>query len=140
MTHAQLIFANSCLGVLSYQTTITALVMAGAFLSFLIEYLGNRFVSRHNRKSVQIKYDAMEPGEIGATIDGASLQNRASHNLAAVGHHGLTQPDIKLSVAVMKGGIISRSISKSFVILFSSNHLSHLSTQALASPSSSPVT
>ncbi|KAF4921914.1 Zinc transporter 3 [Colletotrichum viniferum] len=43
-THAQLMFANECLGELSYEGTTSAIVMAGIFISFLVEYLGKRLV------------------------------------------------------------------------------------------------
>lgn len=43
-THAQLMFSNECLGELEYEATTSAIVMAGLFLSFLVEYLGKRFV------------------------------------------------------------------------------------------------
>ncbi|KAF4809855.1 Zinc-regulated transporter 1 [Colletotrichum siamense] len=43
-THAQLMFANECLGELGYEGTTSAIVMAGIFLSFLVEYLGKRLV------------------------------------------------------------------------------------------------
>ncbi|OLN91612.1 Zinc transporter 3 [Colletotrichum chlorophyti] len=45
-THAQLMFGNSCLGGLGYEGTTSAIVMAGIFLSFLVEYLGKRMVMR----------------------------------------------------------------------------------------------
>ncbi|KAF4832823.1 Zinc transporter 3 [Colletotrichum tropicale] len=43
-THAQLMFANECLGELGYEGTTSAIVMAGIFISFLVEYLGKRLV------------------------------------------------------------------------------------------------
>ncbi|KAF6802175.1 ZIP zinc transporter [Colletotrichum musicola] len=43
-THAQLMFGNSCLGSLGYEGTTSAIVMAGIFLSFLVEYIGKRVV------------------------------------------------------------------------------------------------
>ncbi|KAL0932501.1 ZIP zinc transporter [Colletotrichum truncatum] len=43
-THAQLMFANPCLGELKYEATTSAVVMAGIFLSFLVEFVGRRFV------------------------------------------------------------------------------------------------
>ncbi|TEA22106.1 putative zinc transporter 8 [Colletotrichum sidae] len=43
-THAQLMFANECLGELGYEGTTSGIVMAGIFLSFLVEYIGKRFV------------------------------------------------------------------------------------------------
>ncbi|KAM0245455.1 hypothetical protein ACHAP5_005411 [Fusarium lateritium] len=43
-THAFLMFSNQCIGELGYEATTSALVMAGIFLSFLVEYIGNRIV------------------------------------------------------------------------------------------------
>ncbi|OHF04189.1 ZIP Zinc transporter [Colletotrichum orchidophilum] len=43
-THAQLMFTNECLGTLGYEGTTSAIVMAGIFLSFLVEYVGKRMV------------------------------------------------------------------------------------------------
>ncbi|WYZ33936.1 hypothetical protein EsH8_I_000212 [Colletotrichum jinshuiense] len=43
-THAQLMFGNECLGELGYEGTTSAIVMAGIFLSFLVEYVGKRMV------------------------------------------------------------------------------------------------
>ncbi|EHA55076.1 zinc/iron transporter [Pyricularia oryzae 70-15] len=43
-THAQLMFGNKCLGELGYEATTSAIVMAGIFLSFLVEYIGKRIV------------------------------------------------------------------------------------------------
>ncbi|KAK2035524.1 Zip-domain-containing protein [Colletotrichum zoysiae] len=43
-THAELMFGNECLGALGYEGTTSAIVMAGIFLSFLVEYVGKRVV------------------------------------------------------------------------------------------------
>ncbi|KAK1976024.1 ZIP zinc transporter [Colletotrichum cereale] len=45
-THAQLMFGNECLGALGYEGTTSAIVMAGIFLSFLVEYVGKRMVMK----------------------------------------------------------------------------------------------
>lgn len=37
-------FANQCLGELEYESTTSAILMAGLFLSFVIEYIGQRIV------------------------------------------------------------------------------------------------
>ncbi|KAK4039193.1 hypothetical protein C8A01DRAFT_47274 [Parachaetomium inaequale] len=50
-THAELMFGSECLGELQYEATTAAILMAGLFLSFLIEYLGYRFVERQARKA-----------------------------------------------------------------------------------------
>lgn len=43
-THASLMFGNKCLGDLGYEATTAAILMAGIFLSFLVEYIGQRIV------------------------------------------------------------------------------------------------
>ncbi|KLU86022.1 zinc/iron transporter [Magnaporthiopsis poae ATCC 64411] len=43
-THAQLMFANRCLGRLEYEGVTSAIVMAGIFVSFAVEYVGKRIV------------------------------------------------------------------------------------------------
>ncbi|CAZ81315.1 unnamed protein product [Tuber melanosporum] len=46
LTHAQLLFGSECVGDLGYESTATGIAMAGTFLSFLLEYLGTRFIAR----------------------------------------------------------------------------------------------
>lgn len=43
-------FGNECLGELEYEATAAAILMAGIFLSFLVEYLGIRLVQWHAAK------------------------------------------------------------------------------------------
>jgi zinc transporter 1/2/3 len=43
-------FGNECLGELQYEATTAAIVMAGLFLSFLVEYLGYRAVKWQARR------------------------------------------------------------------------------------------
>ncbi|KAK7431543.1 high-affinity Zn(2+) transporter zrt1 [Neonectria magnoliae] len=43
-THAFLMFSNECMGELTYEATTAAIVMAGIFLSFLVEFIGQRIV------------------------------------------------------------------------------------------------
>lgn len=49
-THAVLMFQNECLGELAYESTAAAILMAGLFLSFLVEYSGSRLVEWHQAK------------------------------------------------------------------------------------------
>jgi zinc transporter 1/2/3 len=44
-------FQNECLGELQYESTASAILMAGLFLSFLVEYLGSRLVQWHESKA-----------------------------------------------------------------------------------------
>ncbi|KAH6891046.1 hypothetical protein B0T10DRAFT_301216 [Thelonectria olida] len=48
-THASLMFGNECLGELGYEATTSAIVMAGIFLSFVVEYIGQRVVLSKNK-------------------------------------------------------------------------------------------
>ncbi|EMT68618.1 Zinc-regulated transporter 1 [Fusarium odoratissimum] len=53
-THAFLMFGNQCIGELGYEATTSALVMAGIFLSFLVEYIGNRIVLAKTKASANL--------------------------------------------------------------------------------------
>ncbi|KAF5682080.1 zinc transporter [Fusarium denticulatum] len=53
-THAFLMFGNQCIGELGYEATTSALVMAGIFLSFLVEYIGNRIVLAKTKASASL--------------------------------------------------------------------------------------
>ncbi|KAH6850108.1 hypothetical protein B0I37DRAFT_413531 [Chaetomium sp. MPI-CAGE-AT-0009] len=63
-THAELMFGNECLGELQYEATTAAILMAGLFISFLIEYLGYRFVKSQAKKSAAAQ--SMEGGAVPA--------------------------------------------------------------------------
>jgi len=45
-THAELMFNNECLGELHFEATTGAIFIAGAFISFLVDYLGHRYAHR----------------------------------------------------------------------------------------------
>ncbi|EKJ78673.1 hypothetical protein FPSE_01161 [Fusarium pseudograminearum CS3096] len=53
-THAFLMFSNQCIGDLGYEATTSALVMAGIFMSFLVEYIGNRIVLAKTKASADL--------------------------------------------------------------------------------------
>lgn len=50
-THASLMFGNKCIGDLGYEATTAAILMAGIFLSFFIEYIGQRIVLARTKSS-----------------------------------------------------------------------------------------
>lgn len=47
-------FGNKCLGDLGYESTTSAIVMAGLFLSFIIEYIGHRIVLAKTRSAAAL--------------------------------------------------------------------------------------
>ncbi len=51
MTHADLMLTNECLGEQKYEATTTALVMAGLFISFLVEYVTHRVAKSLHKRS-----------------------------------------------------------------------------------------
>lgn len=83
-THATLMFGNSCLTGLEYEATTSAIVMAGLFISFLIEV----FVSRALRSNQEKK---AEGGQLDASP--ADIAKAETGN-----------------VAIMEAGIIFHSI------------------------------
>lgn len=44
-------FGNKCLGELGYEGTTSAILMAGLFLSFLVEYIGHRIVQAKTKSA-----------------------------------------------------------------------------------------
>ncbi|EME89571.1 uncharacterized protein MYCFIDRAFT_160766 [Pseudocercospora fijiensis CIRAD86] len=110
-THAELMFSNECIGELGYEGTTSAIVMAGIFLSFLIDYCGHRYVAakeaRGNSDSAAvIDNNAADKG----SPSGASSDEAHRHMLLAVDHHHGGGANTKLSVSVMEAGILFHSI------------------------------
>ena len=78
-------FTNECVGDLGYEGTTSAVVMAGLFLSFLVEYIGSRIVVHKTRKMSTV-----------------SVEDRA---------RAVLQTEI-VSILVMEAGIIFHSLRK----------------------------
>lgn len=53
-THANMMFTNPCIGELEYEAVTSAIVMAGIFLSFLVEYIGQRIVQNKIRSEAAL--------------------------------------------------------------------------------------
>ncbi|ODQ66888.1 high-affinity zinc transport protein [Nadsonia fulvescens var. elongata DSM 6958] len=130
-THAALMWGNSCLGELGYESISTAITMAGLFLSFTIEYLGNRLLKWRQSKIVNGENDETHDHEKGKSGANESLSNNINDdassdlketlvsNSSPHSHengHGhvhdkhLINANDKLSVMVMEAGIVFHSI------------------------------
>ena len=83
-------FQNECLGELSYEATSAAIVMAGIFLSFLIEYAGIRLIQWHESKA-----------RAGSIEDADALAK----------HPGARTTDM-VNVSVLEAGVIFHSLRK----------------------------
>ncbi len=84
-------FENECLGELAYESTASAILMAGLFLSFFIEYAGNRLIQWHESKA-------------------------RSASVEAAGHsHGDASPAARtdmVNIAVLEAGVIFHSLRR----------------------------
>ena len=88
-THASLMFGNECLGELAYESTASAILMAGLFLSFLVEYIGNRVIQWH--------------------------ESKAQSHSAESGDHAHSSPAARtdmVNIAVLEAGVIFHSLRK----------------------------
>ncbi|KAK8084464.1 hypothetical protein PG997_005735 [Apiospora hydei] len=52
-THASLMFQNKCLGEIDYEATPAAILLAGVFVSFAVDFLSHRFFSRRQADEQQ---------------------------------------------------------------------------------------
>lgn len=102
-------FSNKCLGALEYEATTSAVVMAGIFLSFLVEYLGHRLIDSRATRSPQenTAYQTQQDDTDKGSRDGSSHQSRNA--FLAVDHHQ-GGPNNKITVVVMEVGILFHSI------------------------------
>lgn len=110
-------FANECLTTLIYESTATAIAMAGVFLCFLVEYLGYRLITRRQEETAS-KVDSEEQfseSQRGKTPTREISGITPNTTLAALGHnHGANiGPDNHFNVAIMESGIVFHSIRMS---------------------------
>ncbi|KAF1848755.1 Zip-domain-containing protein [Cucurbitaria berberidis CBS 394.84] len=116
-THAQLMFANECLGALEYEGTPAAIFMAGLFLSFLVDYLGARFVQWRQNKHVDASIEvpnASSDEKSGASSGSTTPPNEFNHDHGIPHVHGAvrtaTPMEEKINVMNLEAGIIFHSI------------------------------
>ncbi|KAF4981816.1 hypothetical protein FZEAL_2443 [Fusarium zealandicum] len=67
-THAFLMFGNECVGELQYEATTSAIVMAGLFLSFLVEYIGHRVVLAKTKASAGLSQSQKKSTFLSAEV------------------------------------------------------------------------
>lgn len=78
-------FGNECLGELEYEGTTAAILMAGLFISFLVEYIGQRIVLAKTRASAHLSPEEKAQAFLSAEV---------------------------VSILVMEAGIIFHSLRK----------------------------
>lgn len=124
LTHAQILFANPCIGELGYEATATAISMAGIFAAFLIEYVGDRVLQIRAKNKQTITTVGLEASEavVGKEDTGSNRSEPHVHNHVHTHSHGAHShgPVVndKLAVLVMEAGIIFHSIRKFYCFLY----------------------
>ncbi|KAI3403506.2 ZRT1 [Candida oxycetoniae] len=115
MTHAALVWANSCLHI-GYEAVGPAITIAGIFVAFIVEYIAYRLLSK-SLKSRSTVSQITASGDVEQKIESQEQTlDESSDNgndLAAASHHnhGLDQSvKDKISVFILECGIIFHSI------------------------------
>jgi len=114
-------FSNECLGELSYEGTTAAVFLAGLVLSFLVDYLGVRFLLWRQRKNgisdaevapvAAASTTATMTDDKSATPTTTSTAHRTDKAIGHVDVHSAA--DAKLNVLVLEAGIIFHSLRTS---------------------------
>ena len=104
-------FTNDCLGELAYESTTSAVVMAGIFLSFLVEYIGHRVILARGSKTPTTTPESPNPNlDSKAEERQPGIQTTGLANLSHSHGPDPTDPNTKFSVLVMEAGVIFHSI------------------------------
>lgn len=117
-THAHLMFGSDCLGELQYEGVTSAIFMAGLFLSFVVDYLGARFVQWRQNKRVGSNAEVAAAGTDNKSATGSASSPTPDHDFNR--SHGLphahgpmreaTPMEEKINVMNLEAGIIFHSI------------------------------
>ncbi|KAF1987307.1 Zip-domain-containing protein [Aulographum hederae CBS 113979] len=107
-THASLMFSNQCLGELSYEATTAAILMAGLFLSFLIEFIGHRVLLARQPKTItppptDSSSDSSKPGF--SSPEAQALEPSGQESAIPA-----TKKSDLMSVYVLEAGILFHSL------------------------------
>lgn len=79
-------FTNECIGDLGYEGTTSAIVMAGIFMSFVVEYIGQRIVIAKVRTEATLSFKERSQALLSSEV---------------------------VSILVMESGIVFHSVRKS---------------------------
>ncbi|KAF7916930.1 uncharacterized protein EAE98_010361 [Botrytis deweyae] len=113
-THASLMFGNSCLGELKYEATTTAIMIAGAFIAFVIDFTGHRLA--HWRQQSTIERQTASISSQDNSRDEAAVKGHPTSTLAHLSHHhdinnvGTTHANDGFSIFILEAGIIFHSL------------------------------
>lgn len=110
-------FTNNCLTGINYEATTSAIVMAGIFVAFAVEYSGYRFVLGRDKRSANLgttnQSASSEEGSVTANDPKHTHENAPSSALQDISHsHSPANfnPNTPLAVGVMEAGILFHSV------------------------------
>lgn len=106
LTHAQLMFANTCIGNLAYESTATAIAMAGVFVAFCFEFIFSRLLSRRQETMAVVECEVESNEETPNKTETSPVRAIGGHDHNAP----LIRPQDKISVWLIEAGIIFHSI------------------------------
>lgn len=98
-------FSNPCLGELGYEATTAAILMAGLFVSFLVEHFAHRFA--HSRQSVIVQTTVEAGKEPQSSSTNGSMAPQSSINECQK-----NKADA-LNALVLESGILFHSLRES---------------------------
>jgi len=108
-THAELFFSNDCIEGIEYEATAGAILIAGLFITFIIEYIAHRWIDR--KRHMFEKSPVAQP----TTQKDATEANLSE---ASSNEEHFASKSLTLNTAVMEAGIIFHSIRKSYPMQF----------------------
>lgn len=94
-------FANECLTNIEYESTTSAIVIAGIFISFVVDVVSHRLVAWRNSKKVAAARSS--------AADKVSDESPARETVAAASRDDHTPSDV-VGVALLEAGIIFHSL------------------------------
>lgn len=105
-------FTNECLGRLSYEATTAAIFLAGVFISFLVDWLGARFIvwrqSNNPGHDEEVRTSPASDESKGAlTTPNSSVVDPSDHD-QHVHMHGHSEE--KVGVWVLEAGVVFHSL------------------------------
>lgn len=105
-THAELFFSNDCIEGIEYEATAGAILIAGLFVTFIIEYVAHRWIDR--KRHMFEKRSASAPATAEANTQKEASEGTLSETSSSEQHY--TPKSLALNTAVMEAGIIFHSI------------------------------
>ncbi|CCE79795.1 Piso0_002886 [Millerozyma farinosa CBS 7064] len=104
MTHAGLMWGNDCIN-LSYESTATAITMAGIFITFLIEYIVFRITSFRPSKTLE-----HEDGTSAMGKDNNIVSERSLSMDNKIANENICYPSDSVRCSLLEVGIVFHSI------------------------------